>query len=141
MMTLRTLRPSGSYVIELAQDVREQYDGRVGSFWQDGKPLLLQVSSYLRAEGSQVGALDRLQQRMESQAENWKVWKEKLHPEPSVDQATAEALDEGGVLWIHSYLVWPHLTIYTTVSGPEAEVRKSNSWAIIAVRSLRLAVH
>jgi hypothetical protein len=57
-----------------------------------------------------------------------------------VDQATAEFLDENGILWTHTYLVWPHLTIYVTVSGPEAEVRKSDSWAMEAVTRLKLAI-
>ncbi len=127
-------------MIDLPQEVREQYDGRVCSFWKDGKPLLLQLSSYLRAEGTQLGARGRLRERMAKHAEDWKAWDENLFPELSVDQATAEFLDESGLLWIHSYLVWPHLTVYATISGPEADVRKLDSWAMDALRSLKLAL-
>jgi hypothetical protein len=78
---------------------------------------------------------------MAKHEEKWKIWEEELYPEASVDQATAEFLDENAGLWTHSYLVWPHLTIYVTISGPEADIRKSDNWAMDALRSIKLAVH
>jgi|HubBroStandDraft_4_1064222.scaffolds.fasta_scaffold138607_2 hypothetical protein len=27
-------------------------------------------------------------------------------------------MDETGTVWLHTYLVWPDLTIYVTISGP-----------------------
>jgi hypothetical protein len=138
-MTL--VRPTGSYVIELPEDVCEQRDGRVSSFWLDGKPLLLQLSSFLRVEGIQIGARERLEKRIGEHPEKWKIWEKRLHPEPSVDQASAEFSDDEGTSWTHSYLVWPHLTIPATISGPEVDFRNSDSWAMVALRSLKLAVH
>jgi hypothetical protein len=102
--------------------------------------LLLQISSYLRGEGDQVAARQRLADRMAKHSENWKVWEERIYPDQSVDQATAEFLDAEGYLWIHSYLVWPHLSVYMTVSGPEADVRKPENWAINAVESVALTI-
>jgi hypothetical protein len=64
-----------------------------------------------------------------------------LHIVAPVDQATAEFLDENAVLWIHTYFVWEHLTIYATISGPEVEVGKSDSWAMDALNSINLNVH
>jgi hypothetical protein len=65
------------------------------------------------------------------------MWKEEIYLECSVDQAAGEFSDEKGILWLHTYLVWPHLTIYATISGPEAEVRSPNNWAMDALRSIR----
>lgn len=141
MANLKTVRPTGSYLIEVPEHIHELSDGSVSSYWVDGKPLLLQLSSYVRVEGAQVRAWDRLQQRMAKHTARWEIREERLYPETSVDQATAEFLDDNGVVWIHSYLVWPHLTIYSTISGPEADVRKPDSWATQALMSLRLVVH
>jgi hypothetical protein len=141
MTTWKTVRPSQSYLIALPEEVRENHDGRVSSFWTDGKPLLLQLSSYLRTEGEQVGARTRLRERLAIHPENWIVWTKTLYPDAKVDQVTAEFLDEKDVLWVHTYLVWPHVTIYALVSGPAAEVRNPNNWAVEALKGIRLSVH
>jgi hypothetical protein len=141
MTELITIRPTGSFSLALPQDIREQRDERVSSFWVEGKPLLLQISSYVRAEGSQPRARERLAQRMVKHKENWRVWESTLYPDQSVDQATAEFVDAEGCLWVHSYLVWPHLAIYVTISGPNADVRKSDSWAANSVKSIELTLH
>lgn len=135
-----TIRPTGSFSLALPDGICDQCDERVSSFWVDGKPLLLQVSSYLRGQGDQVAAPQRLADRMAKHSEEWKVWEGKIHPDQFVDQATAEFLDAEGYLWIHSYLVWPHLSVYVTVSGPEADVRQPGNWAINAVQSVALTV-
>lgn len=103
--------------------VQEQTDGSVSSFWMDGEPLLLQTSSYIREFGRQVGAQERLQDRMAQHAEKWRVWEERLHDNVR-DQAIGEHVDRIGNLWIHAYLVWPHLTVYATVSGPPEQAGK-----------------
>src|SRR5260370_26094696 len=101
----------------------------------------MQLASYFRTEGPKIGAQERLTQRVAKDAESWTRWNEKIYPENSVDQATAEFLNKDGVLWLHTYLVWPHLTIYATISGPEAEVRNPSNWAIDALRTITLTVH
>jgi hypothetical protein len=137
---LKNVKPSPSYCVSVPDEVREEYDDRVSSFWSDGKPLLLQLSSYLRAEGEQIAAHNRLQQRIERHPGNWRIWSQKFHPDSSIDQATAELVDENKVLWIHSYLVWPHLTVYALVSGPESEAHDPANWACRAVKSIKLAL-
>ena len=137
MTGLKTIRPSESYLFVLPDNVCEEYDGGVSSFWLNGSPLLLQLSSYLRNEGTQVGARERLRQRMAKHAERWTIWNEKICPEMLTDEATGDFLDDKGVLWIHTYLVWPHLAIYATISGPPNEVLNPNNWARQALRSIR----
>jgi hypothetical protein len=141
MTDRKTIRPTGSYTIVVPSHIREDSDGRVSSFWIDGKPLLLQISSYARTEGPQVNAADRLAQRMAKTVQPWNVWARQMHPDTTVDQATAEYLDENGLLWIYTYLVWPHLTMLATISGPEEESRNQDSWASHSISSIRLAVH
>ena len=101
MTRVKTVRPSPSFTLAVPEEAREDDDQRVSSFWIDGQPLLLQLSSYLRYEGVQVDART----------------------------------------WIHTYLVWPHLTIHTTVSGPKSIVSSPDNWARHAVASIALAVH
>jgi hypothetical protein len=138
---LKRILPSPSYSISVPETIREEHDERIASLWLEGKPLLLQLSSYLRTEGKQVTAQNRLRERIAKHPSAWKMQPIVLHPDSSVDQAVAESLDEEGVLWVHSYLVWPHLTIYALISGPESEVRDPTNWAAVAVKSIELAVH
>lgn len=141
MTGLITVRPTGSFSLALPQGICAQRDERVSSFWVAGEPLLLQISSYVRTEGQQPSARERLAQRMAKHREIWRTWDDTLYPDQSVDQATAESWDAKGCLWIHSYLVWPHLAIYLIISGPEADALKADSWAANAVKSIELTVH
>lgn len=136
-----TVKPSSSYQLDLPQQVCEQSHGRVQSFWLDGCPLLLQLSSYIRGDGPQVGARDRLRDRIEKHDGPWRIWETKIHPDSALDQATGEFIDNDGLLWIHSYLVWPHLAIYSTISGPKDLVGDPDNWAVQGIRSVRLTTH
>jgi hypothetical protein len=137
----QTVRPSSSYQLELPQEICEQSDDRVSSFWLDGSPLLLQVSSYIRNKGKQLAARDRLRDRIAKHKQEWRTWKAKIHPGLAVDQATAEFTDVDDVLWVHTYLVWPHLTVYLTISGPKELVSVGDNWAVRALKSVRLTTH
>lgn len=136
----RSIRPSNSYELSLPRTVAERHDAGVSSFWLANEPLLLQLSSYIRREGPQVTAQDRLRDRIAKTPGNWCAWKQSLSGAPDVDQAAAELL-EGGVLWMHCYLVWPHLTIYATISGPPGTVRDPNNWALEGLGSLTPIIH
>jgi len=139
-MTLRTITPSSSYQLSLPASVQERTDGRVSNFWLNGEPLLLQTSSYIREAGSQVSAQARLSDRISKHPEQWCIWQERLHDDPRLDQAIGEFVDKSGVLWIHAYFVWPHLTVYATVSGPTEQVRERSNWALTGLRGLALVV-
>jgi hypothetical protein len=140
-MTVKTVRPSSSYELQLPQQICDHSDGRLSSFWLDGSPLLLQVSSYIRNEGKPLLAKDRLKDRLEKHDQKWIKWRAKIHPDTEIDQATAEFTDENGFLWIHTYLVWPHLTVYSIISGPKELVSDSKNWAINSLKTVRLATH
>lgn len=137
-MKLKTANPSTSYHLILPQVVRENVDGRTSSYWLNGEPLLLQLSSYIRNEGAQPPASDRLKARISKEPRSWRSWHTKIHDDVNLDQAAAEYTDDQGVVWVHVYLVWPHLTVYATISGPEELVCDHNNWAFQGLRSMQL---
>lgn len=142
MTRLKIVRPSPSFTIAVPAGVREEQDDRVTSFWVARQPLLLQVSSYLRFDGEQVDARTRLLERIAQHPEvAWTPWPERMHPDGSIDEATAGHVDDQQVLWLHTYLVWPHLTVHAIVSGPDDLVRQAGNWARQAVATVALAVH
>ena len=137
----KTIKPSSSYSIVVPEDSQEEFDGAIASFWRPGEQLLLQLSSYLRHEGEQLDAATRMRDRMSKLERTFDVWRSKIHSDASVDQSTAEFTDQNGVLWLYSYLVWPHLTIFATVSGPAPVMNDDNNWAIQSIKSIRLTIH
>jgi len=137
-MTTKTVKPSSSYSLKLPEEVRESFEGTVSSFWIEGSPLLLQLSSYIRSEGSQLEAEHRLKDRITKDPGNWRIWFNKLFLSATIEQATGERTDETGMVWLHTYLVWPHLTIYVTISGPPGVAETRENWAIRAINSLTL---
>lgn len=137
-MKLITAKPSTSYHLMLPQGVRENYDGRTSSYWLDEEALLLQLSSYIRNQGAQPTARDRLKERISNEPRSWRSWRTKIHRDVNVDQAAAEYTDDKGVVWVHVYLVWPHLTVYATISGPAEVVCDHNNWAFQGLRSVQL---
>ena len=140
-MKVKAVKPSSSYQVALPEDICEQSEERVSSFWLNGEPLLLQLSSYVREKGRQLGARPRLEERIAKHAQRWRTWETEIYPDSAIDQATAEFTDENGVLWVHSYLVWPHLMIYATISGPEELVKDEANWAIQGLKSIKLVTH
>jgi hypothetical protein len=133
--------PSPSYTLELPEGAREEHDGRVSSFWITGHDDLLQVSSYLRIEGEQSGACERLAERMKSLPGEWSPLTAPPCDGVSPECACAEYVDPQGLHWLHCYLVWPHLTIYVTCSGAATLWRRADSWMVRALGGIRLVVH
>jgi hypothetical protein len=136
---MRLVSPTPSYQLQLPDEIETQQDGRVFSFWLDGRPLLLQVSSSIRTEGEQVLARERLFERLAKTPEVSTDIHAKVNRH-APNQAAAEFVDADGVSWLHAYLVWPHLAIYTSISGPRDEVCSEESWARHALESLALRV-
>jgi hypothetical protein len=137
-MRTKTIRPSSSYQVVLPEEVSQKSDDRVSSYWVAGEPVLLQLSSYIRDAGEQTEATQRLRERIAKSPATWNIWKSVLNRDPNVDQAIGEMTDEGGLTWVHIYLVWPHLTVYATISGPEDRVKDAKGWAYDAVQRLSL---
>jgi hypothetical protein len=137
-MKVRTVHPSSSYHLQLPIEVEEQHDSSASSFWIRDEPLLLQLSSYIRETGDQVSAEDHLASRMQKHEGMWRSVPAKQCPSLRCDQASAELTDEDGLMWFHTYLVWPHLSVYATVSGPEALVRDASNWALRALDHIEM---
>jgi hypothetical protein len=135
---MKRVQPFPSFDIVLPDAVVHQADERVTSYWVDGQRVLLQLSSYVKPEGSPIRAEQRLQERIAKSSGQWKMWACSPLLTCAAEQAIAETVDSEGVLWIHAYFVWPHLTVYATVSGPEDEVRNTRNWAITALDSMKL---
>jgi hypothetical protein len=135
---MKLIKPTASYQLALPENISTQVDGRVSSFWVVGEPLLLQTSSYIRQGGPQTSAAQRLSDRIKKDDANWQIWKEVLLEDSSVDQAVGEYIDEDGLRWIHAYFVWPHLTVYTTASGPPEKILDQDSWVLRTLRSVSL---
>ncbi|GAC1430945.1 MAG: hypothetical protein NVSMB62_28150 [Acidobacteriaceae bacterium] len=131
------VRPSPSYQIELPDQIVQEHEERVSSFWLPGEEVLLQLSSYRRTEGTVVSAQQRLTDRIAKGEGGWTLLTLKLLADPTADEACAEQL-KGTAYWLHCYLVWPHLTIYTTIIGPVADVRNASGWARESLSSLTL---
>jgi hypothetical protein len=135
---VKSVNPTGSYVISLPAGVCEDKDNRVASYWLPGKEVLLQVSSYVRTEGKQVAAKERLKNRMAE--ESLAAVKLENMPVPSCpDCAAMSGIDEQGGRWYFCYAVWPDLTILLTISGSPDELLKHGAWAFDGLKSIALA--
>jgi hypothetical protein len=126
--------------MRLPDEITEEIDDRVSSYWIAGESLLLQVSSYARQGGDQAGAIRRLQDRIAKSNAPWQIWAKRLHHDNRVDEAVGETKYESGLSWIHVYLVWPHLSVYATISGPDELVRVENNWSYEAIKSICLTL-
>jgi len=102
----KPIRPSAFYELLLPEAVHEDYDGKVASIWTPGQPLVLQLSSYVRTEGPQVGAQTRLNDRLAKSQGKWNVWTHGIRLDRKVDQAVAETTDDRGTVRVHGYILW-----------------------------------
>ena len=136
---MKTVRLTSSYQIELPDDVNEAQERLVASFWRDGQSLALQLSSYIRNDGPQIPASVRLQEREASTAVVWTPMTSNIGSDKVPDEAAA-FYSEDQTVWLFAYFVWPHLTVLATISGLERDVFDETSWAMRALRSLRLTV-
>ena len=136
MNYLKTVTPAGSYKIDIPVDIVENIEERVTSYWKPNENVLLQLSSYLRIEGEQVNAKQRLNERLKKESLK-NVMYENIGPKDCPDVAVASGIDEEGIRWFYCYAVWPDLTVFISISGTIEELKKSGKWAFNAVDSLR----
>jgi hypothetical protein len=130
---MKKANPFSSMSILLPDDVVEDNDATVASYWRKGDTCLLQISSFLRERGPQVSALERLTQRMGAGGE----WLAFNLPQEIEGCETAAALttDDQGNSWAHVYLVWEWLAVHATVS--RRETLSNCDWAWNALCSIR----
>jgi hypothetical protein len=136
---MRSVSPTGSYFIDLPETVAEDEDGGVFSFWVQGRPLLLQLSSYSRYEGVQVGAAERLDALLKREPLS-DVSTSFLMAVDCPDYASVKGVDNERVFWVYAYAVWDDLALMITVSGDERDIEDAENWAFTAVKSIRRAV-
>ena len=134
---MKSVHPFPSLSLLLPDDIAEDTDSNVASYWKrDDSTCLLQISSFLRKSGRQISAKQRLMERMRAGGE-WQTVDLGLRIE-GCDIAAASTKDGDDTSWVHVYLVWDWLAVHATVS------RKGRSstcdWAWDALFSIRPVV-
>jgi hypothetical protein len=128
--------PFPSLLVLLPDDITEDTDLNVASYWKKGDPCILQISSFRREYGPQVSAMQRLSERTLAGGD-WQTV-EVEHAAKGCDVAAASTRDGEGACWVHVYLVWDWLAVHATIS------HKGNSsvcdWAWAAVLSIQPVV-
>ena len=104
----------------ITDDIVEEIDSNVASYWKQDDTCLLQISSFLREHGPQVYAAQRLSEGTGTKGE-WQIVNLQRTIE-GCDIAAASNKDDKGTSWVHIYLVWDWLAVHVTVS------RKDDSW-------------
>jgi hypothetical protein len=130
------VRPTRSYELDVPQEVQEDVDEQVASYWLPGKSGLLQVSSTTRVSGEQVAAGQRLTERLSSE-QLTDVREEVVDVDACPDVAAASGFDAEGTRWLYCYAVWPDLAILATVSGDRTELQADGNWPWATLASLR----
>jgi hypothetical protein len=129
--------PFPSITIELPDDILEEHDDGVASYWKKDAECLLQISSHVRVDDKpQVSALERLAERTRT-GNGWRPFNlpcEITHCET----AAALTTNETGASWVHVYLVWRWVAVYITVS--RAGDPATCDWAWDAVSSIQPVV-
>jgi hypothetical protein len=133
---MKRANPFPSLSLLLPNEITEDTDSTVASYWKPDDTCLLQISSFLREHGPQVSAMQRLSDRTLAGGK-WEPVDLSFTIE-GCDVAAASMKDEKGVSWVHVYLVWDWLAVHATVSA-KGKVSQCD-WAWKAVRSIRPVV-
>jgi len=133
---MKRVNPFPSLSLLLPDDVVEEIDSTVASDWTRRDTCLPQISSFLREQGPQVSAVQRLSERTGAGG-GWETVN-LPHTIENCDMAAASNKDDKGTSWSHVYLVWEWLTVHATVSH---QGNSSNcDWAWNALFSIRPVV-
>jgi hypothetical protein len=136
MMRTKEVSPSDSYFVCVPEEIEEDIDGGVASYWLLRDDLLLQISSYVREQGVQIPAEVRLMERLNGGASQG-IERFGITIDGCPDSASATWKDRDGVNWLGVYAVWPWITLFLTVSHPHRDVTLE-SWALMSIGSLRV---
>ncbi len=133
-MVNRVISPTGSYKIEVPSRVVEDDDNGVTSLWVPGDDTLLQLSSRRRDSGDQIGAKQRLEERLHGGGlQNPQRAALSIAGCPDAFCASGHDDDDGG--WMFAYAVWPDLSVFMTISHPDG-LHGVSAWASDAIHSL-----
>ena len=133
---MKRTKPFPSVSILLPNDIVEDNDDAVASYWRKNGSCLLQISSFRREGGLQVSAAQRLSERMEGKG-HWKPFNLPREIQ-GCETAAASTTDEQGTSWVHVYVVWEWLSIHATVSHRREP--ETCDWAWKALSSIRPVV-
>jgi hypothetical protein len=133
---VKSANPFPSLSLLLPDDIVEDTDPKIASYWKHGDTCLLQISTFLRERGPQVSATQRLSELMRAGAD----WQTVSLPRTieGCDIAAASTRDGHGTSWVHVYLVWDWLAVHATVSH-KGQVFTCD-WAWSALFSIRPVV-
>ena len=137
MTRVLEIRPTKTYALLVPENFEEDVEGDVASYWMAGDPLLLQLSSRARVDGAEIGAAQRLNERMQHPGHSQFV-PASIAIDGCPDVAAAMARDGDGARWLFVYAVWPSLTVFATLVHPDHDIL-TPSWGLDAISSLRLA--
>ncbi len=124
-----------SYTIDIPENVIEDVDGTVTSYWKKGEDSALQLSSIYLRTGDQIPAQQRMDERL--------ARKENVSPTAfqvetvAPDHAGITFVDEQGTLWLYVYLVWSDLSIFATVFVPHDGINLRDTWQYQSMKSIR----
>jgi hypothetical protein len=130
---MKRSNPFPSVTILLPDDIVEDNDTTVASYRRKGDTCLLQISTFLREQGPQVSAVERLSQRMGTGGE-WQAFNLPQEIE-GCETAAASTTDDQETSWVHIYLVWEWLAVHATVSRRGEP--STCEWAWNALLSIR----
>jgi hypothetical protein len=111
---MKRATPFPSLALSLPDDIEEDNDSTVASYWKQNDSCLLQISSFRRDRGPQVSATQRLMERMQARGD-WKTITLTRAIE-GCDIAAASIKDEQNTSWVHAHLVWEWLAVHATIS-------------------------
>jgi hypothetical protein len=117
----------------LPDEIVEDADPNVASYWKPHDTCLLQLSSFVRDQGPQISAMQRLSERTRVGG-NWEPVDVSFTIE-GCDVAAASTQDDEATSWVHVYLVWEWVAVHATVSR-KGEVSYCD-WAWNALNSVR----
>lgn len=133
---MKEVSPTQGYRVLIPEDVCEELCDEVASFWRHGSDVALQLSSYMRIDGSQVTAQERLHERLAREDKNPVRFGRGIELEcPDLAQACVE--DGENTIWVYVYAVWPDLTIFASISGSPGDMESRSDWAFDALSTIR----
>jgi hypothetical protein len=130
---MKRANPFPSVSLLLPNEIAEDTDANVASYWKSDDTCLLQISSFRREQGRQVAAIQRLSERTRAGGK-WEPMDLSFTIE-DCDVAAASTKDDEGTSWVHVYLVWEWVAVHATVSR-KGEVSQCD-WAWNALSSIR----
>src|SRR3974390_9384 len=133
---VKKANPLPSVSVLLPDDILEDNDSTVASYWKEGDTCIVQISSFLRRHGQQVSATQRLSERMAKGGE-WEPFNLPGQIE-GCEIAAARTRDHRSMSWVHVYLVWDWVAVHVTMSGL-GELLESD-WAWDALLNIRPVV-